>query len=435
MRCKFFSIVLMKNNLHSLAGKYVSDSVGNIIQQIKIVSEFEELGRLNKDTLTDPAVAWQKRETVACVQGSGHLATAATQWFENQPDKDESMMLPARKLDMVWKKVLPALKMMGETKVDGSALVEGGDGMELELLSSVTGLVAQLCAVRVSFFYLVECLRTTNVVREYKVRPNIVKAMQVCTDTAAGVFKTLADPLFKQRFFENDLETVVARDTLATWCGLVSDLLLNVKVEVCKLVAIGLDPLNDMVRQHVPHYDHIVNDNVYSKELAKKVILQHPFTEALAHEVEVLYGAIFDLSKLVKSWAIEDCLEHDESWLAARENCTKRHNEGKQFLKVRAACAVVQTKSGQTQVDEAKPLVEKKGTLPETLEKALNSAIACNGGAGAKGGFTKRKADAFEPVADSFQSPDVGRGRARGRGRFGSPFITPSPVGRGRGRR
>ena len=164
----------------------------------------------------------------------------------------------------------------------------------------------------------------------------------------------------------------------------------------------GLSDLVDSANSHTPKWEHIVNENIYSKELAKKHIIGHKQTDALQEDVAALYRAIYDLSSTMQRWACGSLLGADDRWGVAMEKLRGAHNGGKQFLKVRAGCAIVQMTNGSggsAQSDDALALVAKGG-LPAKLTRELNGIVVSwrTGSQRFEGGAKRKVGDAIDVV-------------------------------------
>ena len=399
-RCPEF---LRDNKFAVVAQSYVMTSAAQILIEFRESCELEAMRNFTEADAQ--ASMMEKLERVLCTAEMPKTLSAATTWFDAYSEAEPHWWLTVAKLLMLWRKMGDALDALDTKVVDASALIVGGGAARRPVVMDFMEHYKDLNVSMASFGYIMKKLSVPDsVVAKNHLCAGLKKAVAVC-DTALNAASLRASTQeFMEYFAVQRLDTFVPRDRLESWCVSAQELMPTIKTELCFKALASQEPLVAQVEKHTPRYSHVVSDTMYSKALAQQCIINWAFTDRLEAEVGDLFTCLVDLSTMVTTWNVKAELEENELWIAARKRATEAANDGKKFLRVRAACNIVQHMKGKDQIDNAKAILTK-GSLPEKLTSALNAAIKQNGGANS-GPFKRKRSD------EDFESSDpVGPGQ------------------------
>ena len=265
-------------------------------------------------------------------------------------------MMPCKKLVVLWGKIQGALEAMGVTGVDARELIRGGDAVEFALVHEVMAIYCELNLVLAALSYLREKLyRPESLTKFGVIEMGVKRAVAVCDVSVTCALALLATESFNARLDAADLELVVARSMAAAWCSSVPHLLQCIKVAVVMAGLSTVDVLVCRVRSHTPDFEHVVNDETYSKVLAQQVLVDHPHVQLLEAETGDLYSAIVDLAQTIASWQVKSQLDADEvftSGKSTRQTYTTRPSSS--YAPVRGAI-LSRTPKGKTRSPRPRP--------------------------------------------------------------------------------
>ena len=218
----------------------------------------------------------------------------------------------------------------------------------------------------------------------------------------------LAHGTFTHVLPELKVEVHIPVANVRLWCRLASDVLKEAKMHMAQRAHSSLGDLAEQVKSHIPPWQHIIGDTAYFQSMAKTQVLNYSGHLILQKEAQAMHASIKSLGGVLDKWGLKGLLKQDDLWRATEKQHDAVYDEAKLFLRVRAACNVVQVLKGKEQCNAADALMPKKDSLPRALRKALE-AVSSNKGRSGDQCF-KRK---YDGAAEGDVAPDASGSRAK----------------------
>lgn len=148
--------------------------------------------------------------------------------------------------------------------------------------------------------------------------------------------------------------------------------------------------LAERVGKLTPQFAHVVNDQVYHPNLAKKNLLRETENEQLTKEVVTLCATMAGVANLHTGWRLKPPFKDDPAYLEKRSFCDSAFAAGKQALILVAAVKILDM--GDTplaQMEAQGLLVKRRGELPPPLVERLSMVAKLKGGGGGSASSAK----------------------------------------------
>ena len=270
---------------------------------------------------------------------------------------------------------------MEDVEVDLTPLIPGFAGCPMKEVGQYMSFFVGLNEVMCAFAYLRRYVSDSEAVTRHN---KIVEGIKVAMTQVSASVDALRN---KIDVFDGDKLTDVVKASvwrvlqqILMWVAIVSDALPHIGSIILGKALDEAKPLVKAVKDHTPEWEHVITDETYARALAKQVIIDAQFVDLLNEEVGSLFRSIFELQSLAVSWQCKSILAGGEEWTASLELASSQYTKGKKFLTVRACCNTVQVKTGTSQVDQAKLLLQRRSELPVALAKALDNCVHARGG-------------------------------------------------------